>query len=118
MLDSEKVCECCGQTLPPRLDLGIRLSPVRRRILDEVVKAGRYGIRSERLVSMIYESQADGGPISAQKALHVQVFHLNSVLAMFGKRIRSVGPHGGSSGCGSYALIDLAQMRESTTNAT
>ncbi len=100
-----KVCECCGQTLPPAFDLGVKMGPGLRKIVETLHKAGPHGMPSDRLFNAIYDHRADGGPESGIKVLHVRISQLNKRLRTAGYNIR--GEHTGSEIPGFYRLEKL-----------
>ena len=57
-----KCCKACGQTLPPRLKLSVKLAPGAQRIVDRVHRAGSNGILSTELFDFIYGDDPEGGP--------------------------------------------------------
>lgn len=87
-------CPCCGQTMPPRVDLGIKLSHMQQRIVDRVHRAGQHGILSTDLMDWLYADDLNGGPDSGRKCLSALICQLNKKLAKAGKRICApVGGH-------------------------
>lgn len=101
------ICQCCGQPLPPDEPEGLRLRGKRRQIFDLVRKAGKQGIRADRIFSALYDDDPNGGPDTGLKIIAVHVFHANRALEKFGLRI-----HGGRTGhgaLGEYRLIDVAR---------
>lgn len=98
-----EVCKCCGQTLPEKINLGIKLCPGYQIIIDAIVKAGKRGIRSDRLFNYIYSGTRNGGPDTGIKTLHVRISFLNRRLRKAGYEI--VGEHTGSQHSGHYRLI-------------
>ena len=94
----DKVCQCCGQTLPPEpLALkGLKLNGNRLEIYKRVLKAGRHGVTSLSLFEMLYGDDPDGGPLSTRNIISVYVCQLNHRLVPLGQKIVSegrVGPH-------------------------
>jgi hypothetical protein len=83
-----------------------------QEILDTIHKAGKYGIKSNRLLMMIYLDCIDGGPLFAQKALHVRIFHINRKLKHLGLRVINKGAHGGTRGHGTYVLGSINDERQ------
>jgi len=99
-----KPCPTCGQTLPPPCP-DVRLTPQQARIFERVRKAGKWGIRTDDLVAWLFADREDGGPDTAVKVLHNQVFHLNKRLKLLGKVVRA--PKGSRAGPSTYTLRDL-----------
>lgn len=84
------VCKCCGQTLPGALDFnGVRLTPMQKRIVDRVHKAGPAGATLEMLTSYVWANDINGGPLCARNSIWVQVSKANQRLAAIGKRVRA-----------------------------
>lgn len=101
-----RVCECCGQSLPPRLKSKARLSVLQRIILERVHRAGINGILSTSLFDYVYADDPDGGPLTGMKALHVRIYHINQKISLDGLRIRA--PTGGMGGHTNYVLEKVA----------
>lgn len=97
-----EVCNCCGQTLPEKINLGIKLCPGHQTLINAIVKAGKQGIRSDRLFEFVY-SGSDGGPDTGIKVLHVRISLLNKRLRKVGFEI--VGERTGSRYPGHYRLV-------------
>jgi hypothetical protein len=97
-----EVCKCCGQTLPKKVNLGIKLCPGHQQMVETIVKAGKHGIRSDRLFDSLY-SGPDGGPDTGMKVLHVRISLLNKRLRKAGYEI--VGERTGSANPGHYRLM-------------
>ena len=86
-----RVCECCGHPIP---DAGVRakLTPMQRRILDAVERAGQAGARRDQIMSWVYEDDPGGGPEN-QNILNVQRNNMAAALYRFGLQIVSTrGP--------------------------
>lgn len=89
------VCPCCGGPLSPeRANLvetiaGIPLSPIQRTIVDCLAKRFGRWVAIESLISVVWGSDPDGGPIS--NALQVHCFYAERRLAPFGLRIEGAG---------------------------
>jgi hypothetical protein len=97
-------CPSCGQTLPSKFPLGVKLTAGERRIVQLVLRAGKNGIEPDRLFELMYAHRRDGGPLTGIKVLHVRINILNAKLRTVGKMVRA--PKGaGNSG---YVLKDLA----------
>lgn len=97
-----EVCKCCGQTLPEKVALGIKLAPGEQLIVDSVVKAGQHGLHSDRLFNILYGDDPNGGPSTGINTLHVRVWHLNRKLRTVGYTIK--GEYPGKSMNGRYRL--------------
>ena len=86
-----RVCECCGHPIP---DNGVRakLTPMQRRILDAVERAGTAGASRTQIMEWVYADNADGGPEN-QNILNVQRTNMAAALYRFGLEIVSTrGP--------------------------
>jgi hypothetical protein len=75
-------CPRCGSPTPPKL----RLPPIKRRILEAVVK--HPDIPAERLREIVWADDPNGGP-EDRKVLHVHVFQLNRLLIPHGLVVRA-----------------------------
>lgn len=83
-------CKHCGQTLPRALEFaGVHLTPMQKRIVERVHRAGKHGATLEMLVNACYADDADGGPLHAERSVHVQVCFANKRLAPVGVQVRS-----------------------------
>ena len=100
-----KVCPCCGQTLPDAFPDGVHLSPIKRRIVERVRRAGKNGILTDDLFDFVYADDPDGGPLSGKICLQAHVWQINRRLRVIGKVIRA--PKGGNRRATSYVLKDL-----------
>lgn len=81
-----------------------RLKGKSQRILDIVVKAGKGGIDSERLLGIVYADDVDGGPLCAQKSLHTLISNANRrYLKAAGYQIK--GERTGHGAFGRYRLM-------------
>jgi hypothetical protein len=99
---NEPVCKCCGQTLPVVPE--VKIPPGYWHLFRAVCKAGKEGIRSDRLFSLEYSGTHDGGP--DYKTLSARIHYLNKRhLAKQGWRI--VGEITGSREHGHYRLINV-----------
>lgn len=97
-----RVCECCGQPLP---DLEIVVPPSYEHMFRLIRKAGKQGIRSDRLFNLEYAGVRNGGPQFG--TLGARIYYLNKRhLAKQGLRI--VGEHrGGNGNFGHYRLVNV-----------
>jgi hypothetical protein len=84
------VCPHCGAPLVPS---GLRLPPIKRRILEAVQR--RPDISAEDLRAIVWADDPNGGP-EDRKALHVHVHQLNRLLAPCGIVVRA--PFGAGAG--------------------
>lgn len=100
----DKICKCCGQTLPPPVVFDVHLSAGERDIFDNVHKAGRYGIETDRLMDRLYGDQENGGPLTGVRSLHVRIVMLNRKLKPEGYRI------GGTRNGRSYGRYFLNRL--------
>lgn len=105
MLMPDRVCSCCGQTLPPKLDVGIYLTQLQQRLVERVHRAGKHGIQTSRLFDFMYGDDPNGGPSHGNDSLRVFIYQVNQRLKKVGKVIRS--PKGGRGCEGIYTLRDL-----------
>ena len=80
-----KVCECCGQPLPPD-EVEVALPYIKRRIYQAVKKSGRRGITIASIMHFVYGDAPNGGPES-DNVLHVHRGKMQPILARFGLRI-------------------------------
>jgi hypothetical protein len=102
----DKVCACCGQTLPPESPEDLVLKPQHRAIVERIRRAGQYGINSDVLFDYLYADDFNGGPDSGKTSMYVRINYINKKLKPFGKVIRA--PQGGNAGGStSYVLRDL-----------
>ena len=95
------ICSHCGQPIPPT---GLRLPPIKQRILETV--QSHPDISAEALRCLVWADDPNGGP-EDRKVLHVHVSQLNQLLAPHGIVVRSQGggyrirvspPQGGRNG--------------------
>lgn len=108
---TDRLCKCCGQTLP--VDIGIEVSLARglKTIVEVVRKAGQHGISTDRLFNRIYGHDRDGGPLTGVKVLHVRISRINKTLRPQGWEI--VGEHTGNSKIyGSYRLQPVQPRKD------
>lgn len=99
-----EVCKCCGQTLPPPLP-DLKLPAGYQIIVSEIHKAGKRGIRSDRLFNAVYRGP-DGGPDGGQHVLTVRIWFLNKRhLKKAGLKI--VGERTSSGQPGHYRIVDV-----------
>lgn len=95
---SAKVCEQCGQLVPPA---GPRsLSPTQRRIYDFVARHPE-GVTSEQIKGAVYGGDPDGGPESGN-IVSVHISKMRPALAEVGVTIRSTRGPGAT-----YRLVAL-----------
>jgi hypothetical protein len=80
-----ETCPTCGQVLVPE---GLRLPPIKRRILEAVQR--RPDITTEALRCVVWVDDPNGGP-EDRKCLHVHIAQLNRLLAPSGIMVRSAG---------------------------
>lgn len=95
-----KCCPACGQEIRNDIDLGISLSAGNRTIVNEVYKAGKNGILSDRLFDRLYADDPDGGPSTGMKSLHTRICLLNRKIELIGWCVR--GENTGSRINGRY----------------
>jgi len=74
-----------------------------RVIFEAVLKAGKHGISSDRLVAIRYGDDPNGGPEDPKNAVCSHITHINNILKKVGKRIE--GSRGGAGAF--YVLKDL-----------
>lgn len=80
-------CPNCGQTMPTRHETPAELLPMERKVFSALSRAGNSGLEITQLVNAIYRDRYDGGPISAEKCVHVFVSRANKSLSDFGTEI-------------------------------
>lgn len=97
LAQADKVCPCCGQTLPPP-GPDVHLTPRERTVFEAIRKAGKYGIPVERLINALYADHEDGGPLHAKHIVYITVRALKDKLAPFGAIINSYGAGRGTVG--------------------
>jgi hypothetical protein len=91
-------CPYCRQVLP-EFRLGTRMSELKARIFDAVLRTGKEGIGSEDLFAIAYAGHAKGQP----RTLKAHIQQINEAIEDSGYRIVSRGAGGGY--CGSYYLV-------------
>ncbi len=84
--------------MPPKVPFGLKLSPIRQRIVEEVQRVGRHGILSDVLFEKIYGHRSDGGPDTWTKCLSAHIVHLNRQLKQTGCRIKGFDLPGRTAG--------------------
>jgi hypothetical protein len=68
------VCKCCGQTLPGALEFaGTRLTPQQMRIVDRIQRGGKHGITMGMLIQHVYANDPNGGAVTAENVMYVQI---------------------------------------------
>jgi hypothetical protein len=80
-----RCCHYCGQLLP-EMRLGVRLTALKARIFDIVVRAGECGVSGEDLHAIVYQDE-DKKP--ARESIKSHVVQINDLLEDTGYRIRS-----------------------------
>jgi hypothetical protein len=91
-------CPQCRQPIAPA---GIRLPPIKQRILKAVV--AHPDISAEELRSIVWRDDPNGGP-EDRKVIHVHVHQLNRLLTPYGLVVRA------SKGAGAgYRLQERRQ---------
>ena len=85
MKPEPEICPTCGQPIVPD---GLRLPPIKQRILEAVRR--RPDISAEELSITVWAEDPTGGP-EDRKVLHVHVSQLNHLLAPHGIMVRSQG---------------------------
>lgn len=100
-----KCCPTCGQTLPFALKFSVSLSPMQRKLVERVHRAGREGICSTDLFDFMYGDDPNGGPEHGVKSLASFICQLNYKIRADGKRVRA--PKGGMRMPGNYVLESL-----------
>lgn len=74
-------CSACGQALPEPLP-SARLTPMQKKIVETVQRAGPEGISSTDLYDYLYEGRSK--PASGKQSLYSSVRALNIQLSRFG----------------------------------
>jgi hypothetical protein len=104
---TDHVCKCCGQTLPEPFEVGT-LKSAARDLVHNVWKSGQHGIDAQRLLSLVYADDPDGGPLCAETTLRVRIHYINKKhLKPAGYRI--IGEHTGAAR--PSAAIGLSSKR-------
>lgn len=85
----KKCCPACGQTLPAKLKLPIKLVDSQMLIVERVHRAGKQGILSTDLADYVYADDRDGGPEAARKVLATRICIINKKLKEMGFVIRA-----------------------------
>jgi len=93
-----KDCPYCGQPWPIER-FGIRMSPLKARILDMVVRGGDNGVPTSDVYQFIFDGR-DAQPDS----LRTHVWQINEIIVDEGYRIEAV------NNC--YRLINLKLMEK------
>jgi hypothetical protein len=70
-----RCCNYCGQTLP-ETRMGVRLTPLKARILDVVTRAGPDGISARDLFGIVFESGE-----RSRETLKAHVWQINDAIA-------------------------------------
>jgi hypothetical protein len=86
---AKKCCPACGQTLPPKLKLAIKLRASQMLIVERVHRAGKEGILSTDLTDYVYADDPDGGPEAARKVLASRIWIINNRLKHIGLHINA-----------------------------
>ena len=101
---TDKACPHCGQTLPALAPFGLYLTRGEQRIFERVARAGPGGVHIRTLIDHVWGDDPNGGPLYAQKSLHVRIWHLNKKLRSKGKEISCGNRHT------NYVLRDAASQ--------
>lgn len=88
-------CPSCNR---PYLTDGLKLPPVKRRIVQLIERHGE--VMAEVIHAAIWGSDPNGGP--PMKTLYVHIHQLNRILAKYGLAVRS---NGGRGGCEPFRLV-------------
>lgn len=101
-----KCCPTCGQSVPSEFELnGVHLTPMQKQILEIVRKAGKWGVSTELIRDRVYAEHPDGGPLTADNVIYVQICALNKKLSTLHKKIE---PRGGCKCSSPYVLKDVS----------
>lgn len=108
---SAPVCPCCGCAwVAPLVELDALadmagLTGVQRVVLEAFRQKPGRAVLTERLITLLYEDDPDGGPLDAGATIRVHAFNLRKRIEPFGWTVR------GKSGCnpGYYVLSRVAQ---------
>lgn len=112
-----EVCKCCGQTLPPAFDVGIKFKPTAQHLIDIVWKAGKHGITTDRLFDKLYALCSNGGPVSGMKVVHTRICYINKRLMTKGWRIQGEHMGGNVGGInGTYVLKKVSEFGKVRTH--
>lgn len=82
---TNRCCHYCGQPLP-EMRMGVRLTALKARIFDVVVRAGECGISGEDLHAIVYQDEKEK---PARESIKSHVGQINELLEDEGYRIRS-----------------------------
>ena len=85
----KKCCPACGQTLPAKLKLPIKLVDSQMLIVERVHRAGKNGILSTELTDYVYADDINGGPEGGKKVLATRICIINKRLKEAGLVIRA-----------------------------
>lgn len=103
---TERICKCCGQALPPVEGFDFAMPKGMADLVNNVRRAGEWGIATDRLFDLLYADDPNGGPDTGIKVLHVRVSQANRILREHGWAIR--GEHTGvRHAYGRYVLVRL-----------
>jgi hypothetical protein len=93
-------CSACGQALPKPLP-SAQLTPMQKKIVETVQRAGPEGVSSGDLYDYLYEGR--NKPAGGKKSLYSSVRALNIQLNRFGSMVCA------KAGCrpGNYVYISL-----------
>jgi hypothetical protein len=97
-----EVCKCCGQSLPTEFAVDIPASY--QSLFRAIWKAGKRGIRSDRLFNIVYAGVRDGGP--HYKTLSARIYYLNR-RHLERQGLKIVGEVTGSHEHGHYRIINV-----------
>lgn len=97
-----EICECCGQTLLPKVKLTVHLSVHKRHLFDLIYKAGKAGIDRPTLFNTLYKDRIDGGPDSSNIIVSL-ISQLNTRIKTDGYMIVNLH-HKGRGNISRYAI--------------
>lgn len=114
-----KHCPCCEQALVDKPDLVfsdtwrtiirngicVKLTPLQYKILQAV---RHHRVTVPRLVELLYQDRADGGPECANNVIHVTMSAMN-------KRLKAINMKIGGERPGPFATIRLKTLEEDPT---
>ena len=73
-------CPHCGQPMP-EMRLGVRLTPLKAKIFDAVVRTGTYGIMTSQLLAVVWSEKR------SKHGLRSHIWQINELIADTGYRI-------------------------------
>ena len=84
------ICPCCGTEIRPRRRLEAlvkRLSPQLQGPVMQALVDARCPLSTDQLVRIVYGGRPDGGPLAADKLIHITISRLRPKVEALGYRI-------------------------------